>query len=195
MSQQLLDLRQGCAQLPQLLRQVYRLPAQVCICLLSSAVTVCPSFWKSILFVAVSSLLVGSLLVLHFLPDTSRRHHCRYCRKVFCNACTSKRLAPPHDFANIRLCDKCHRDVRVCVVRVVCFAVVDVCALLCIYYQCTICTCCCDFIFLVMFVEDSVHLNSYDWLTGAAVAAGQQQRHPLAGGGLTGRADSVHQPL
>jgi len=37
-----------------------------------------------------------------------RKHHCRNCGKVFCDACTTQRMLLPSSAAPERVCDRCH---------------------------------------------------------------------------------------
>ena len=38
---------------------------------------------------------------------TNRRHHCRECRKLFCNTCSSARMPRGHRLAGMRVCNDC----------------------------------------------------------------------------------------
>ena len=45
----------------------------------------------------------------------NRRHHCRHCGQIFCNACTSHRLLLPKEFAcrdPQRVCDSCQKILK-----------------------------------------------------------------------------------
>jgi len=46
---------------------------------------------------------------------TNRRHHCRHCGSVFCNACTTKRLAVPRVglMEPARVCDECFVSIQI----------------------------------------------------------------------------------
>lgn len=51
-----------------------------------------------------------------FTFASKRRHHCRLCGDVFCDACSSNRVALPLDgpeFQNpVRVCDLCNKDIE-----------------------------------------------------------------------------------
>jgi hypothetical protein len=66
--------------------------------------------------------------ISHWVPDSEidacdkchaqfgtwlRKHHCRHCGRVFCDACSVKRIALPTlaMFAPVRVCDDCHTYV------------------------------------------------------------------------------------
>ena len=38
---------------------------------------------------------------------TRRRHHCRHCGRIFCDACSSKTLKLPSSKTKARVCDGC----------------------------------------------------------------------------------------
>ncbi|XP_014225275.1 RUN and FYVE domain-containing protein 2 isoform X3 [Trichogramma pretiosum] len=37
-----------------------------------------------------------------------RKHHCRYCGKIFCNSCSDNSIALPNSTKPVRVCDECH---------------------------------------------------------------------------------------
>ncbi|XP_044018231.1 RUN and FYVE domain-containing protein 2 isoform X3 [Aphidius gifuensis] len=39
---------------------------------------------------------------------TRRKHHCRNCGKIFCNACSDNTIAMPNSAKPVRVCDECH---------------------------------------------------------------------------------------
>ncbi|KAK0157773.1 hypothetical protein PV328_011471 [Microctonus aethiopoides] len=39
---------------------------------------------------------------------TRRKHHCRNCGKIFCNACSDNTIAMPNSTKPVRVCDECH---------------------------------------------------------------------------------------
>ncbi|CAG5075789.1 Similar to Rufy2: RUN and FYVE domain-containing protein 2 (Mus musculus) [Cotesia congregata] len=39
---------------------------------------------------------------------TRRKHHCRNCGKIFCNACSDNTIALPNSAKPVRVCDECH---------------------------------------------------------------------------------------
>ena len=50
-----------------------------------------------------------------FSMPLKRRHHCRVCQDVFCDACSSHRVSLPFDgeeyIKPVRVCDMCHSDI------------------------------------------------------------------------------------
>lgn len=39
---------------------------------------------------------------------TRRKHHCRNCGEIFCNACSDNAMALPSSAKPVRVCDDCH---------------------------------------------------------------------------------------
>jgi len=41
-----------------------------------------------------------------------RKHHCRYCGKIFCNKCSNYRIYLPKYNKETRVCEKCNIEIK-----------------------------------------------------------------------------------